>query len=39
VAKNAGIKSALVEYGFGDRLDYEADAYFASFSALVDFFT
>lgn len=38
-ATNANIRSAFVEYGFGDRLCYEADVNFASFSALVEFFT
>ena len=38
VAKNAGVKSAYVSYGFGDRLDLEAVVNFASFSDLVDYF-
>jgi len=38
VAKNAGIKSVFVSYGFGDRRDHEADVSFASFSDLVDYF-
>lgn len=38
VAKNAGMKGAFVRYGFGDKLDYEADANFSLFSELVRFF-
>jgi phosphoglycolate phosphatase len=38
VAENAGIKSALVRYGFGDQGEYKPDAYFASFSELVGYF-
>lgn len=37
-AKNAGIKSAFVRYGFGNRHDQKADACFASFSELVRYF-
>jgi phosphoglycolate phosphatase-like HAD superfamily hydrolase len=39
VAKNAGIKSGFAGYGFGDRRNHEADAYFASFTELVERFT
>ncbi len=38
VAKNAGVKSAFVQYGFGEARGYEADAHFASFSELVGYF-
>ncbi len=38
VAENAGVKSALVQYGFGDERDYKPDLYFASFPELVDYF-
>jgi phosphoglycolate phosphatase-like HAD superfamily hydrolase len=38
VAKRTGIKSAFAAYGFGDKLDHEANARFASFSELVRFF-
>ncbi|MDH3982255.1 MAG: HAD-IA family hydrolase, partial [Kiritimatiellaceae bacterium] len=38
VAKNAGVKSAYVEYGFGEPREYKADAYFASFPELVGYF-
>jgi phosphoglycolate phosphatase len=38
VAANAGIKSAFVEYGFGAERGHKPDAYFASFSELVEYF-
>jgi phosphoglycolate phosphatase len=38
VAQNAGVKSAYVEYGFGDKLDREAVLSFSSFSNLVRYF-
>ncbi len=38
VAKNAGIKSAFVRYGFGEERGYQPDQYFASFSDLVGYF-
>ncbi|MDF7800440.1 HAD-IA family hydrolase [Pontiellaceae bacterium B1224] len=38
VAKNAGVRSALVEYGFGHAADYKPDAQFASFADLVGYF-
>ena len=38
VAANAGVKSAFVQYGFGEERDYKPDAYFASFSELVEYF-
>ena len=38
VAHNAGISSAYAEYGFGDKLDLEAQASFVSFEDLVRFF-
>ena len=38
VAKNAGIKSAFVRYGFGEERGYNPGAYFASFSELVGYF-
>ncbi|MDF7807319.1 HAD-IA family hydrolase [Pontiellaceae bacterium B12219] len=38
VAKNAGIRSALVTYGFGHAGDYKPDANFASFADLVGYF-
>jgi phosphoglycolate phosphatase len=38
VAENAGIKSAFVQYGFGEARTYKPDAYFASFSELVGYF-
>ena len=38
VAQNAGVKSAFVRYGFGEERDYKPDAYFASFSELVEYF-
>ncbi|MCF7849642.1 MAG: HAD-IA family hydrolase [Kiritimatiellales bacterium] len=37
-AQNAGVKSALVTYGFGNAQDYTADEYFASFSELTAYF-
>ena len=38
VAKNGGVKSAFVRYGFGEERGYKPDAYFASFSELVGYF-
>jgi phosphoglycolate phosphatase len=38
VAKNAGIRSALVSYGFGNAGAYKPDAKFASFADLVGYF-
>jgi phosphoglycolate phosphatase len=38
VAQNAGIKSAFVQYGFGEERGYEPDLYFASFPELVGYF-
>lgn len=38
VAENAGIKSAFAQYGFGEERGYKPDAYFASFSELVEYF-
>jgi len=38
VAKNAGVKSAFVRYGFGEQGGYKPDAYFASFPELVGYF-
>lgn len=38
VAKNAGVKSAFAEYGFGEARAHKADQYFASFPALVGYF-
>jgi len=37
-AKNAGIRSGFVEYGFGDKLDLDSNVSFASFPELVRFF-
>jgi phosphoglycolate phosphatase len=37
-AKNAGIRGALVDYGFGHAGDYKPDANFASFADLVGYF-
>ena len=37
-AENAGIKSAFVQYGFGEEQGHKPDAYFASFSELVGYF-
>ncbi|MEA2068191.1 MAG: HAD-IA family hydrolase [Verrucomicrobiota bacterium] len=39
VAKNAGIRSAFVQYGFGEERGYEPTVYFASFPELVGYFT
>ena len=39
VAKNAGIKSAFVRYGFGEARGFEATECFEAFSDLVAFFT
>jgi phosphoglycolate phosphatase len=36
--KNAGVKSAFVQYGFGEERGCKPDAYFASFSELVEYF-
>ena len=38
VARNAGIKSAFVRYGFGEERGIEPTAYFASFPELVGYF-
>ncbi|MDZ8117200.1 HAD family hydrolase [Pontiella agarivorans] len=38
VAENAGVRSALVEYGFGEARGYKPDAQFASFPELVGYF-
>ena len=38
VAKNAGVKSAFVSYGFGEERGYEPSVYFASFAELVGYF-
>jgi phosphoglycolate phosphatase len=38
-AKNAGIRSAFVRYGFGEARDGEPDAYFSSFPELVGYFS
>lgn len=38
VAKNAGVRSAWVEYGFGHTGGYKPDAHFASFAGLVGYF-
>jgi phosphoglycolate phosphatase len=38
VAKNAGIKSAFVRYGFGEERGFEPDIRFDSFSELVEYF-
>ena len=37
-ARNAGVKSAYVHYGFGDPREYRANEYFASFCDLVGYF-
>jgi len=37
-AQNAGVRSAFVEYGFGDQGGHEANVHFISFSKLVDFY-
>ncbi len=38
VAQNAGVKSAFVQYGFGEERGYEPDLYFSSFPELVGYF-
>jgi phosphoglycolate phosphatase len=38
VAENAGIKNAFVRYGFGEERGLKPNAYFASFSELVEYF-
>ncbi len=38
VAKNAGIKSAFAQYGFGEPRGFEPRVYFASFPELVGYF-
>ncbi|MDF7825288.1 HAD-IA family hydrolase [Pontiellaceae bacterium B12227] len=38
VAQNAGIRSVLVDYGFGNAGGYKPDAQFASFPELVGYF-
>ena len=38
VAKNAGVKSAFMQYGFGEERGYEPHLYFASFPELVGYF-
>jgi phosphoglycolate phosphatase len=38
VAKNAGIRSAFMQYGFGEERGFKPDVYFASFSELVGYF-
>lgn len=38
VAKNAGVKSAFVRYGFGEERGYEPSRYFSSFPELVRYF-
>ena len=38
VAKNAGVKSAFVRYGFGEERGYEPSVYFSSFAELVGYF-
>ena len=38
VAENAGVKSAFVQYGFGEERGYKPTVYFASFSELVGYF-
>jgi len=38
VAENAGVKNALVEYGFGEARGYKPTAQFASFPELVGYF-
>ncbi len=38
VAKNAGVKSAFVRYGFGEERGYEPSVYFVSFPELVEYF-
>ncbi|MBN2703535.1 MAG: HAD-IA family hydrolase [Pontiellaceae bacterium] len=39
VARNAGVKSAFVCYGFGEERGFKPDHYFASFAELSQFFT
>jgi len=38
VADNAGVRSAFVTYGFGEKRGFKPDAYFASFPELVGYF-
>ena len=38
VAKNAGVRSAFVRYGFGHTQGIEATVYFSSFPELVEYF-
>jgi phosphoglycolate phosphatase len=38
VARNAGVRSAFVEYGFGDRDGHETKISFGSFTELVNFY-
>ena len=38
VAKNAGVRSAFVQYGFGEERGFEPSIYFSSFSELVGYF-
>ena len=38
VAKNAGIKSAFVRYGFGEERGFQPDVRFDSFPGLVEYF-
>jgi phosphoglycolate phosphatase len=38
VAENAGIRNAFVRYGFGEERGFKPNAYFASFSELVEYF-
>ncbi len=38
VGENAGIRSVLVEYGFGEPREYKPEAQFASFPELVGYF-
>jgi len=38
VAENAGVKSAFVQYGFGEERGHVASIYFVSFAALVGYF-
>ena len=38
VAQNAGVKSAFMQYGFGEERGYKPDLYFSSFSELVGYF-
>lgn len=39
VARNAGVKSAFVHYGFGEERGFIPDQYFDSFAELSQFFT